>query len=117
MEAEIPQPAKDATSPPGTPDETIVVQLVWSGSDRSPTLQINQGKVSWKDLDGRLQNKFKRRAERVAFVNGDDDVDFAYVADVIDIARAAGVQKVGLLTVGLLTKKSHEIRAREPWAC
>jgi len=38
-------------------------------------------------------------------VKGDDDVDFEYVADVIDIAHAAGVQKVGLLTVGLLTKE------------
>jgi biopolymer transport protein TolR len=42
LEAEIPQPAKDATSQPQTRDETIVVQLVWSGSDQSPTLKINQ---------------------------------------------------------------------------
>jgi biopolymer transport protein TolR len=105
LDAEIPQPAKDRTSQPQTPDETIVVQLVWSGSDQSPTLKINQDNVSWKDLDGRLQDIFKRRAERVAFVKGDDEVDFAYVADVIDIAHAAGVQKVGLLTVGLLTKE------------
>jgi biopolymer transport protein TolR len=105
LDAEIPQPAKDATSQPETPDETIVVQLAWSGSDQSPTLKINRDNVSWKDLDGRLQDIFKRRAERVAFVKGDDDVDFAYVADVIDIAHAAGVQKVGLLTVGLLSKE------------
>jgi biopolymer transport protein ExbD len=31
-------------------------------------------------------------------VRGDDDVDFEYVADVIDIAREAGVDHVGLLT-------------------
>jgi biopolymer transport protein ExbD len=75
-----------------------VVQLVGSGSDLSPRLKIDQDNVSWEDLDGRLRAIFKRRAERVAFVKGDDDVDFEYVADVIDIARAAGVQKVGLLT-------------------
>lgn len=45
-----------------------------------------------------MHDIFKRRAERVAFVKGDDAVDFEYVADVIDIARAAGVDKVGLLT-------------------
>jgi biopolymer transport protein TolR len=98
LDAEIPQPVKDAKSQPRSADGTIVVQLVWSGSDQSPTLKINQDNVSWKDLDGRLQDIFKRRAERVAFVKGDDDVDFEYVADVIDIAHAAGVQKVGLLT-------------------
>jgi biopolymer transport protein ExbD len=97
LDAEIPQPAADARQPP-SPERTIVVQLVGSGSDLSPRLKIDQDNVSWEDLDGRLRAIFKRRAERVAFVKGDDDVDFEYVADVIDIARAAGVQKVGLLT-------------------
>jgi len=34
----------------------------------------------------------------VAFVRGDADVDFQYVADVIDFAHHAGVQRIGLLT-------------------
>jgi biopolymer transport protein ExbD len=38
--------------------------------------------------------------EKVAFVRGDADVDFQYVADVIDLAHHAGVQRVGLLTTG-----------------
>jgi biopolymer transport protein ExbD len=97
LDAEIPQPAEDRSQPP-SPERSIVVELVWSGSDQSPTLKINQDKVSGEDLHGRLHDIFKRRAERVAFVKGDDAVDFAYVADVIDIARAAGVDKVGLLT-------------------
>lgn len=40
---------------------------------------------------GPLRDIFKRRAEKVAFVQGDDAVDFEYVADVIDSARDAGV--------------------------
>jgi biopolymer transport protein ExbD len=36
----------------------------------------------------------------VAFVRGDADVDFQYVADVIDVAHHAGVERVGLLTKG-----------------
>jgi biopolymer transport protein ExbD len=61
-------------------------------------LKINQEDVSWQDLHARLQDIFKQRAERVAFVRGDDDVDFEYIADVIDIARDSGVDRVGLLT-------------------
>jgi biopolymer transport protein ExbD len=38
--------------------------------------------------------------EKVAFVRGDADVDFQYVADVIDLAHHAGVQRIGLLTKG-----------------
>ncbi len=44
-----------------------------------------------------MHDIFKQRTERLAFVKGDDDVDFEYVADVIDIARDAGVDRVGLL--------------------
>jgi biopolymer transport protein ExbD len=40
------------------------------------------------------------RAEKVAFVRGDANVDFLYVAEVIDAAHHAGVQRVGLLTQG-----------------
>ena len=54
--------------------------------------------VKWEDLESRLHDIFKMRAERIAFVRGDDDVDFAYVAEVIDLAREAGVDRVGLLT-------------------
>ena len=44
-----------------------------------------------------VRDIFQARAEKVAFVQGEDEVDFEYVADVIDTARAAGVEKVGLL--------------------
>jgi hypothetical protein len=32
------------------------------------------------------------------FVKGDDNVNFAYIADVIDIGRAANVDHIGLMT-------------------
>ena len=77
---------------------TIVIQVVWSGKERTPSLKINEDAVRWEDLQARLQDIYKRRAERVAFVRGDDDVDFEYVADVIDVVRMAGVERVGLIT-------------------
>ncbi len=54
--------------------------------------------MKWEDLHDRLFDVFKQRAEKVAFVKGDDDVDFEYVADAISIARDSGVERVGLLT-------------------
>jgi biopolymer transport protein ExbD len=62
-----------------------------------PELKINDENVKWSDLSDRLQQIFKWRAERVAFVQGEDDVEFQWVAEVIDTARHAGVEKVGLL--------------------
>ena len=96
LEAQSPQPpaSADATPPPV---RTIVIQLGAGKGGGPPVLKINEQSVRWADLKPQLADIFKQRAERVAFVQGDDDVDFEYVADVIDTARAAGVDKVGLL--------------------
>ncbi len=75
-----------------------MIQVVWGAEKQPPTLKVNQETVKWEDLHSRLHDIFKLRAERIAFVRGADDVDFEYIADVIDIARDAGVDRVGLLT-------------------
>jgi biopolymer transport protein ExbD len=98
LEAQIPQPAPDDQSQPVPIDRTIVIQVIWDAQNQPPALKINHETVKWEDLQSRLHDIFKMRAERIAFVRGDDDVDFEYVADVIDIAREAGVDRVGLLT-------------------
>jgi biopolymer transport protein TolR len=54
--------------------------------------------VPWEQLEPRLRDIFKTRAEKIAFVKGEDDVDFQDVAQVIGFAREAGVERVGLLT-------------------
>jgi biopolymer transport protein ExbD len=93
----IPQPDQKQTAVE-TQSRTIVIQVIWSTKDRPPTLKINQEDVRWEDLDTRLAQIYLKRAEKVAFVRGDADVAFQYVADVIDRAHHAGVQRVGLLT-------------------
>ena len=97
LEAQIPQPAQDEVNHIVPIDRTIVIQVVWGAQNQPPALKINQENVKWEDLQNRLHDIFKIRAERIAFVRGDDDVDFEYVANVIDIAREAGVDRVGLL--------------------
>ena len=96
LEAQIPQPANSETSDPAP--RTIVIQLNWTAENQAPSLKINDESVKWEDLHNRLFDIFKQRAERIAFVKGDDDVNFQYVADAISIARDSGVQRVGLLT-------------------
>jgi len=60
--------------------------------------KINQYDVSRDDLLARLTAIYQNRAERTMFVKGDEDVNFAQVADVIDIGHSAGVEQVGLIT-------------------
>jgi biopolymer transport protein TolR len=99
LDALVPQPPpKDQKQPPPQADRTIVVQLIDRGPGLAPALKINQDDTTWENLQGRLTDVFKTRAEKVMFVKGDDNVPFADVASVIDIAHSAGVDKVGLIT-------------------
>ncbi len=98
LEALVPQPPPPNQKQQATPDRTIVVQLIDHGAGNPPGLKINQDEATWENLQGRLEDIFKTRADKVMFVKGDDNVPFADVASVIDIAHSAGVDKVGLIT-------------------
>src|SRR5271169_285971 len=89
---EIPGPPRDQKSKP-EPERTAVIQVVWTTKDAPPTVKINQEDVRWEDLELRLAQIYLKRAGKVAFVRGDADVDFQYIADVIDLAHHAGVRR------------------------
>ena len=76
--------------------KTIVVQVMDNNK-----LKINEEDATWDTLGPRLNDIFKLRAEKVAFVKGDDTVIFSQVAQAIDIMRASGIDKVGLITARL----------------
>jgi biopolymer transport protein TolR len=89
LDALVPQPPPPNAPKNNTPDRTVVVQLIDRGAGQEPGVKINSEDTTWENLQGRLTDIFKTRAEKVMFVKGDD---------VIDIAHAAGVDKVGLIT-------------------
>ena len=96
LEALVPQPP-----PPHQPetqtDRTVVVQVLLDNG--KVKLKINQEDVTQENLQQRLTDIFKTRAERVMFVKGDPDVEFQNVAQVIDTARGTNViDRIGLIT-------------------
>jgi biopolymer transport protein ExbD len=97
LEALVPQPPKDKNTQPNPNDRTIVIQIV-SRRGGTPAYKINETDVSKGDLQPRLQAIFATRAERVAFIRGDADLNFSDVAEVIDMAHAANVDHLGLIT-------------------
>jgi len=98
LDALVPQPPPPNQKQQNTPDRTIVVQLIDHGAGQVPGVKINQEDATWETLQNRLTDIFKTRAEKVMFVKGDDNIPFYDVANVIDIAHASGVDKVGLIT-------------------
>jgi biopolymer transport protein ExbD len=97
LDALVPQPPKDPQKQQQPNDRTIVVQVLYRPG-AAPTYKINETDVAKTDLLPKLSEIYANRAERVMFVRGDDDLNFAYIAEVIDIGRAANVDHIGLMT-------------------
>lgn len=89
-----PQPPNPNQPPPDpSQDRTVVIVI-----EKDKTMKLNQDPIEVSKLQARLEEVFKTRAERVVFVKGDKDLDFQTVAQAIDIAKGAGIDKIGLMT-------------------
>lgn len=97
LDALVPQPPKNPQQQQQPNDRTIVVQVIYRAG-ATPNYKINETDVQKSELLPRLTEIYANRAERVMFVRGDDDLDFRYVAEVIDIGKAANVDHIGLMT-------------------
>jgi biopolymer transport protein TolR len=93
LEALVPQPAPPNAKDPADNQRTVVISI-----NRDRSLMINQEPITESNLQSRLEEIFKTRAERVVFVKGDPDLEYQPVANIIDIAHGAGIDKVGLMT-------------------
>jgi biopolymer transport protein TolR len=91
----VPQPG--AESAEKNPPAPIVIQLKDVGESKRPALNLNSEEISWDGLEARLTAAFRLRVDRVAFVKGDPEVDFEYVAEAVDITHHAGADRIGLM--------------------
>ena len=96
LDALVPQPPKNPLQTPPN-DRTIVVQIN-GGSNGIPSYKINQDDVAKDQLKTRLDGIFSIRAEKIMFIQGDPNLNFSSVADVIDIGHSVGVDRIGLIT-------------------
>jgi biopolymer transport protein TolR len=96
MDTLVPQPSPNQQQNQELENKTVVVQVL-----KGDKLKINNEDATWDSLGPRIEQVFKDRAEKVAFIKGDNDVLFMSVARAIDIMRGAGIDKVGLITAKL----------------
>jgi biopolymer transport protein TolR len=90
LDALVPQPPSQTPAPPS---DDIVISVLGDGSVR-----LNTEKVSIADLNERLKTVFRIAADHVVFVRGDKQLDFQQIAEVIDIAKGAGWNRIALVT-------------------
>jgi biopolymer transport protein ExbD len=90
-------PAETKKSTDITPDVSqIVVEYT---ADRR--LAINQQDVTLAELERRLRDIYDQRSDKTIFIAGAGTLQYRDIVDVIDAARGAGVDKVGIVTEGM----------------
>ena len=77
-------------------DNQIVLEY---GADNS--IAVNHQPIQINDLEGKLRDIFETRKEKTMFIVGDPSLRYGQIVQVIDAAKGAGVEKVGIVTMGM----------------
>src|SRR5688500_19115640 len=86
------------TKAPTTPTDSQQIVLEYN-ADRS--IAVNKQPVSLQELQERLRTVFETRREKTMFIVGDPSLRYGELIAVIDAAKGAGVEKVGIVTEGM----------------
>jgi biopolymer transport protein ExbD len=90
-------PLETNANPNDTPDiSQIVVEY-----NASRQMAVNKQPVTLSELETRLRNIFEQRKDKTMFIVGDPQVRYGEIVDIIDAAKGAGVEKVGIVTLGM----------------
>jgi biopolymer transport protein TolR len=77
-------------------DNQIVLEY---GADNS--IAVNHQPIALNDLESKLRDIFETRKEKTMFIVGDPSLRYGQIVQVIDAAKGAGVEKVGIVTMGM----------------
>jgi biopolymer transport protein ExbD len=64
-------------------------------------ISVNKQPVSLMELETRLRNIFETRKDKTMFIAGDGSLRYGEIIAVIDAAKGAGIEKVGIVTEGM----------------
>jgi biopolymer transport protein ExbD len=91
-------PLETKTANPATPDTGNQIVLEYTADRR---ISVNKQDVTVQELENRLRNIFEQRKDKTMFVVGAPTLRYGDIVDVIDAAKGAGVEKVGIVTEGM----------------
>ena len=64
-------------------------------------ISVNKQDVTIQELGSRLRDIFSQRKDKTMFVAGAESLRYGDIIEVIDAAKGAGVEKVGIVTAGM----------------
>ncbi len=90
-------PLETNQNPNDTPDLNQIVVEYNAGRQ----MAVNKQPVKMSELETRLRNIFEQRKDKTMFIVGDPSVRYGEIVEIIDAAKGAGVEKVGIVTLGM----------------
>ena len=90
-------PAETKRSTDVTPDVSQIM-LTYTADKK---ITINNQDVTLAQLEDRLRNIFEQRKDKTMFLAGSGSLRYKDIVEVIDAAKGAGVDKVGIVTEGM----------------
>jgi biopolymer transport protein ExbD len=88
---------------PGSPADADVL-LTYS---RDRQIAVNGRPVSIHDLELTLREIYGTRRDRTLWLEGDGGVPYGEIGTLMDIARRAGIERVGIVTPGMRAEQAH----------
>jgi biopolymer transport protein ExbD len=97
LDIALPQPAPPSQNKPQSPGVQIVLALDDTG------LSVNKTPIaSIEELDNRLKDIFQARTDKTIFVRADGKVPYGKVVEAMDVARGAGVERIGIISDSMM---------------
>jgi biopolymer transport protein ExbD len=97
------QKGLDINLPPETnqPQNTPQISQIVLEYTADKKISINHQDVQLPELEERLRTIFEDRKDKTMFISGDGTLRYGDIINVIDAAKGAGVEKVGIVTEGM----------------
>lgn len=92
LDVKVPQTSEGLEN--AAPDPSVIVVSIGEAAQ----IAINQEPTTVAELGPKLQEIYSKRANKNMFVSASSKLPYGDVVRIIDIAKGAGVQDVGLLT-------------------
>jgi biopolymer transport protein TolR len=90
-------PAETKKNTDATPDVSQIV-LDYTADKR---ISVNKQDITIQELETRLRNIYEQRKDKTMFIMAAGTLRYKDIIDVIDAAKGAGVEKVGIVTEGM----------------
>ena len=93
-----------------TPDTGTTVVLGLEQAPTGPIYTVNKSAIgSLEELDNRLKDIFQTRSDKTLFVRATGDVPYGRVVQAMDVAKGAGVERIGIISESMLEAAGGQV--------